>query len=62
MEFDGKALLNAALIAKAKSEGDSKTAGLIKVFDKYKLSFTDGVAMLLELSAIMNGGEDNTDM
>lgn len=62
MEFDGKALLNAALIAKAKQDGDSKTAGLIKVFDKYKLSFTDGVAMLLELSALMNGDENNTDM
>ena len=60
--IDGKSLLNAVIIAKAKKDGDNTTAGLIKIFDKYNLSFTDGVAMLLELSALVNGGENNADM
>lgn len=62
MEFDGKALLNAAFLAKASKEGDKQICSLLKIFDKYGLSFVDGIAMILELSAIMQDGESNADM
>lgn len=47
--IDGKALINALLIAKAKEDGRDDISKLIKIFDKYNLSVMDGMALLLEI-------------
>ena len=60
--IDGKNLLNAMLIAKAEQEGDKMTGRIVKIFEKYKLSFFDGVALLVEVCAAIEneiGGESD---
>jgi len=59
MEFDGKKLLNAALLAKASKEDDGQIYTLLKIFDKYGLSVMDGIAMVLELAALMQGDDED---
>lgn len=58
--IDGKALINAILIAKAQSEQRHDIANLIKIFDKYNLSVMDGMALLLEIMTCFDG-ENNEE-
>lgn len=59
--MDGKKLLNLLAMQHAKEEGDDSMFGLLKIFDKYGLSMMDGLAMLLEISVVLNSkeGEEN---
>lgn len=55
---DGKALINALISAKARSEGREDISKLIKIFDKYNLSILDGMALLVEIMSAFEGKEN----
>lgn len=54
-ELNGKAFVEAMLLAQAKKENNTETAALMTIFQKYGLTLMDGMAMLLELGAVLGG-------
>lgn len=59
--IDGKKLLNLFAMQQAKKQGDDSMFGVLKIFEKYGLSMMDGLAMLLEISVVLNSKEGEED-
>jgi len=60
--FDGNALINALLLAKAKQKNDQKTVKLIETFEKRGLSLIDGMALVMEVVTIISASEGENDV
>lgn len=56
-ELDGMALLNEMLIADA-SKKDKKTAQILQIFRKHGIDVLTGMAMLMEISAVFEKGDE----
>lgn len=56
--LDGKSLMDLLFMASAQKKGDKKAVKLMKIFNKYGLSVTDGLALLLELNSVNEGKDD----
>lgn len=59
--IDGKKLLNLFAMQQAKKQGYDSMFGVLKIFEKYGLSMMDGLAMLLEISVVLNSKEGEED-
>ena len=60
MDFniDGLALLDAMIRAKVAQDNDAFLRALIPIFQKYGLTTIEGMAFLLELSAVLEQRKD----
>ena len=57
--IDGKGLLDALLLANAVKDKKNDAVKVFRVFQKHGLSLVNGMAMLMEVAAALEGGDEN---